>query len=149
MVLRQYLCYGKSWSSFCGSSRTTVANITYEIRCLCQWRLRGESTVLKAFSQTEAVLVQIRLFGDPQVYSDSDTPVLSLSLSVELEKSSFPLKSVSYPNVFPDFVNGWAFGDAMGIFMRSTSSKWWSIVDVVLAGPSEVDFSHRRLIPSR
>lgn len=87
------------------------------------------------------VFDQIRLFGDPQVYNLSNTPTLSLNLSVEVQDSSPDVILVSSHEVVPDIVDGWAFGEAVGVSLRSTSSRWWTVTDVVSPELNSVGFS--------
>ncbi|KAH9925275.1 uncharacterized protein B0H18DRAFT_1170833 [Fomitopsis serialis] len=78
---------------------------------------------------------EIRLFGDPRFNGDkSGIPTLSIKLSVDLE----PVPTESTVEIIPDhsvtcdFVDGWAFGDALGVGVRSVSG-WWNIDGVSLA----------------
>ncbi|KAL1730124.1 hypothetical protein EV714DRAFT_284474 [Schizophyllum commune] len=71
---------------------------------------------------------EIRLFGDP----GDGIPVQSLRLTVELESIAEPsAQAVPTHHVYPDFLDGLAFGEAIGLGVRSVAG-WWSIADVEL-----------------
>jgi hypothetical protein len=72
------------------------------------------------------------LFGDPRVYSASDTPVLSINLSVQVEPVIQKVVWDSTQDVTCDFVDGFAFGDALGFGLRSVNG-WWTVKDVHLS----------------
>ncbi|KAL1709962.1 hypothetical protein EV121DRAFT_275862 [Schizophyllum commune] len=71
---------------------------------------------------------EIRLFGDP----GDGIPIQSLRLTVELESIAEPsVQAVPTHHVYPDFLDGLAFGEAIGLGVRSVAG-WWSIADVEL-----------------
>ncbi|KAI5835596.1 hypothetical protein K523DRAFT_368134 [Schizophyllum commune Tattone D] len=71
---------------------------------------------------------EIRLFGDP----GDGIPVQSLRLTVELESITEPsVQAVPTHHVYPDFLDGLAFGEAIGLGVRSVSGCW-SVADVAL-----------------
>ncbi|KAF5373151.1 hypothetical protein D9758_001792 [Tetrapyrgos nigripes] len=74
---------------------------------------------------------EIRLFGDPHVQGD-EIPVQSLKLTVDID--NLPSAVVRQPSqdVVCDFVEGSAFGTALGVGLRTTLS-WWSVNAVKLA----------------
>ncbi|KZT03565.1 uncharacterized protein LAESUDRAFT_814646 [Laetiporus sulphureus 93-53] len=78
---------------------------------------------------------EIRLFGDP-LYNGNrhGVPVLSMSLKIEIEEEPAQptVALMSSHDVSCDFINGWAFGDALGIGVRSVSG-WWTVKKVSLA----------------
>lgn len=74
---------------------------------------------------------QIRLFGDPS-HSGTQVPTLSISLSVDIETTSetfVPIIRAPDHNISCDFVGGWAFGDTIGVGVRSLDG-WWTVIDV-------------------
>ncbi|KAJ7285998.1 hypothetical protein C8J57DRAFT_1286459 [Mycena rebaudengoi] len=98
---------------------------------------------------------EIRLFGDPR----ENTPVQSLRLmiDVELPTHSFVLESTQ--DVLCDFVDGYAFGDAIGLGVRSVSG-WWTVTrasltteaqgfTVELLRPTIIAPSQTRVVPIR
>ncbi|PCH38714.1 hypothetical protein WOLCODRAFT_97559 [Wolfiporia cocos MD-104 SS10] len=81
---------------------------------------------------------EIRLFGDPLFNSRRDgIPVLSLTLSASLLTSS-KAEVILLPShdVTCDFADGWAFGDALGVGVRSLSG-WWTVGNVSLTTITE------------
>lgn len=64
---------------------------------------------------------QIRLFGDPQVYNENDTPTLTVSLTAHVESPRQTVERLPSFDVVPGFVNGRAFGDTIGVFLRNHS----------------------------
>lgn len=79
-----------------------------------------------SWAQTESI--QIRLFGDP----GTNVPKLIVTINVDVDRSNVPLDLSPDHNVVPDFVDGWAFGGAIGIGLRSLKG-WWTVEDVALA----------------
>jgi pimeloyl-ACP methyl ester carboxylesterase len=75
---------------------------------------------------------EIRLFGDPRAFSDNDTPVLSINLGVEVEPTTEKVVWDSTQDVTCDFVDGYAFGDALGFGLRSVDG-WWTVKSVRLS----------------
>lgn len=77
------------------------------------------------------MFLKIRLFGDPQV-SDTETPHMSIHTLVGIQgpppASALVVRS---RHVIPDFVDGWAFGSALGVGLRA-SADWLNIVDISL-----------------
>jgi hypothetical protein len=76
--------------------------------------------------------VQIRLFGDPKG-GGSETPTLTVSLNAHLESSSNALNHETSYDMAPDFVEGFAFGDALGVGLRCLSTRWWTVKDVSIS----------------
>ena len=75
--------------------------------------------------------MQIRLFGDPR-HSDSEIPQLSVTISVDVEQPGeipLPVARAESHDVACDFVGGWAFGDAIGVGLRSVDD-WWTVTAV-------------------
>ncbi|KAL1669386.1 hypothetical protein GGF50DRAFT_123232 [Schizophyllum commune] len=71
---------------------------------------------------------EIRLFGDP----GDGIPVQSLRLTVELESiAESSVQAVPTHHVYPDFLDGLAFGEAIGLGVRGVAG-WWSVADVAL-----------------
>ncbi|TFY55536.1 hypothetical protein EVJ58_g8182 [Rhodofomes roseus] len=84
---------------------------------------------------------EIRLFGDPRFSGDkTGVPTLSIKLSVDLEPvpAEDTVEIVPGHGVACDFVDGWAFGDAFGVGVRSVSG-WWTVNSVSLATPDLAD----------
>ncbi|KAI0807549.1 hypothetical protein C8Q74DRAFT_1363040 [Fomes fomentarius] len=74
---------------------------------------------------------EIRLFGDPS-HSGTQVPTLSISLSVDIETTSetfVPIIREPDHDISCDFVGGWAFGDTIGVGVRSLDG-WWAVIDV-------------------
>ncbi|GLB35159.1 putative prolyl oligopeptidase family protein [Lyophyllum shimeji] len=68
---------------------------------------------------------EIRLFGDPAVQG-SEIPVQTIRLTVELESVTHSLVHEPSQGFLCDFVDGMAFGNALGITLRSISG-WWTV----------------------
>ncbi|KAI9509953.1 hypothetical protein F5148DRAFT_672519 [Russula earlei] len=69
---------------------------------------------------------EIRLFGDPKE-ADSEVPRLSISVNVHFESPSVNIMRVASYDVVPDFIDGIAFGNALGIGLRCLSTYWWTV----------------------
>ncbi|KAF5391841.1 hypothetical protein D9757_001678 [Collybiopsis confluens] len=76
---------------------------------------------------------EIRLFGDPRLQRASEIPAQSINIKLDFDHIA-QVAWESTQDVVPDFVDGWAFGEAIGIGLR-TSNEWWSIHSVWLANP--------------
>jgi len=76
---------------------------------------------------------QIRLFGDPHT-TGSDVPEQRLNLTVELEEATEPVVHEPTQDIICDFVEGLAFGAAIGIGLRSVSG-WWTVRNITLLQP--------------
>ncbi|KAG9120200.1 DEAH-box ATP-dependent RNA helicase prp43, partial [Ceratobasidium sp. 392] len=111
---------------------------------------------------------EIRLFGDPLVFSNSTLPVIQTDLHVALEFPNTSVADFSEPvlqtaqlepnvevlkppatcaiiarsdtHIVPHFLNGWAYGDVMGIEVTSCSHDAWSINRVIVELSD--DFGH-------
>jgi hypothetical protein len=70
-------------------------------------------------------VVQIRLFGDPNE-AGSEVPTLSISVKVRFESPSTNMRRETPHDIIPDFVEGIAFGDALGVGLRCPSTNWWT-----------------------
>lgn len=75
---------------------------------------------------------QIRLFGDPK----RALPTQSIKLTIELEVPSHSVKLEPTQDVLCDFVDGYAFGDAIGLGVRSLAG-WWTVTGAVVANESD------------
>ncbi|KAH9951491.1 hypothetical protein B0H21DRAFT_818527 [Amylocystis lapponica] len=76
---------------------------------------------------------EIRLFGDP-AFNGNGVPVLSITLAVAIEPETAAgvvVREASH-DVWCDFVDGWPFGDAVGVGLRSVSG-WWDVHNLTLA----------------
>jgi hypothetical protein len=69
------------------------------------------------------------------------TPTLTISLSIKIENHVSDLVLEPALDVVPDFVQGWAFGNAIGISLRNTSLKWWTVKAVKLSSISVIAFT--------
>ncbi|KAJ7168119.1 hypothetical protein C8R43DRAFT_1060269 [Mycena crocata] len=76
--------------------------------------------------------LQIRLFGDPK----TSAPTQTLNLTIDVESPSHSVKLEPTQDVSCDFVDGYAFGDAIGLGVRSLAG-WWTVTDAILATQSE------------
>ncbi|KAJ7702393.1 hypothetical protein B0H17DRAFT_923464 [Mycena rosella] len=76
---------------------------------------------------------RIRLFGDPKL---GRTPIQSINLTIDVETPSHSVNLEPTQDVICDFVDGYAFGDAIGLGVRSRTG-WWTVTDAVLAASSE------------
>ncbi|TCD68231.1 hypothetical protein EIP91_011300 [Steccherinum ochraceum] len=74
---------------------------------------------------------ELRLFGDPAA-RNSEVPELQVSLQVEISEPEHRLILQGSHNVIPDFVDGWAFGRALGVGLRS-SEGWWTVTNISVA----------------
>ncbi|RDB21028.1 hypothetical protein Hypma_011398 [Hypsizygus marmoreus] len=90
---------------------------------------------------------EIRLFGDPAV-KGSTSPVQTIRLTVDVKKGSHSLMHEPSQDVLCDFVDGFAFGEVIGMGFRSLSG-WWTIKKVKLVLPHAVLIapSQTRTIP--
>ena len=66
------------------------------------------------------------MFGDPKE-AGSETPTLSVSVNVRFESPSVDIRRETFHDVIPDFVEGIAFGDALGVGLRCLSTSWWLV----------------------
>lgn len=76
--------------------------------------------------------VQIRLFGDPK-QGGSETPTLIISVNAHSESSCNVLNHETSYDIAPDFVEGFAFGDALGVGLRCLSTSWWTVKAVSIS----------------
>jgi hypothetical protein len=70
--------------------------------------------------------VQIRLFGDPKE-GGSEAPTLVISVDARFESPSIHIRREASYDVAPDFVEGFAFGDALGVGLRCLSTSSWTV----------------------
>lgn len=79
---------------------------------------------------------EIRLFGDPVVMHGAEDPVTAVDVKVDVVLDEGVV--VGDDHVVPDFVDGWALGDALGIELTSSFGDW----EVVgISTPANVSFS--------
>ncbi|KAH9857796.1 hypothetical protein C2E23DRAFT_719844 [Lenzites betulinus] len=95
---------------------------------------------------------EIRLFGDPR-HDGSNVPKLSINLTVDIEEPLLSITRSPSHDVYSDFVDGWAFGDALGVGLYSVDG-WWTVksaaVSEELAGDIELDVVQQtRLAPGQ
>lgn len=76
---------------------------------------------------------EIRLFGDPKS-GDSETPTLIISVNARVESSNVLNHETSY-DIAPNFVEGFAFGDALGVGLRlgCLSTSRWTVTAVSIS----------------
>ncbi|KAI5124055.1 hypothetical protein M0805_003883 [Coniferiporia weirii] len=75
---------------------------------------------------------EIRLFGDPRDYGE-ERPTLKLNVSVSVEEKRKAVVRQQSHDVVCDFVDGYAFGDALGVGLRSVDG-WWIVENIQLPG---------------
>ncbi|KAH7909149.1 hypothetical protein BJ138DRAFT_1090031 [Hygrophoropsis aurantiaca] len=81
---------------------------------------------------------EIRLFGDSHVYNSS-YPILSLNIQVDMETPELRVVHAPSHDIVCDFVDGIAFGSALGVGLRSVNG-WWRIVGIkVMPSEDELD----------
>jgi hypothetical protein len=80
--------------------------------------------------------IQIRLFGDPRS-AGSETPTLDIVLTAEFIPSVDDIVHEPSLNVVCDFIDGYAFGEAIGVGIRSIAG-WWTVMSVELVHPIDV-----------
>lgn len=81
-------------------------------------------------------LYQIRLFGDPGA-RNSLIPVQTLSFRVQVQSGDAFFAYNPSQTVICDFIDGFAFGEAIGIGIQSIVG-WWTVTDVDLQNDSKV-----------
>ena len=89
----------------------------------------GDYEVLSSLLSHSCLLrraVQIRLFGDPRD-TGSEVPALSISVNVCLDSPTVAMRREESRDVVPDFVDGFAFGDALGIGLKCVSKSPWIV----------------------
>ncbi|KAG9018296.1 hypothetical protein FRB90_011626 [Tulasnella sp. 427] len=67
---------------------------------------------------------EIRLFGDPVVLQGGEVPITSVDVKVDLVYDRAEGVEVGSKHVVPDFVGGWAMGDALGVEVTSWFGDW-------------------------
>ena len=95
------------------------------MRCLDNFPLLPHSCLLRR-------AVQIRLFGDPRD-TGSEVPALSISANVYLDSPTVAMTREASRDVVPDFVDGFTFGDALGIGLRCMSKSSWTVTALSLS----------------
>ncbi|KAG8951078.1 hypothetical protein FRC00_007434, partial [Tulasnella sp. 408] len=65
---------------------------------------------------------EIRLFGDPVVMHGGEAPITAVDVKVEVVVEEGVV--LGNDHFVPDFVDGWAFGDALGIELISNFGDW-------------------------
>ncbi|PIL23730.1 hypothetical protein GSI_13480 [Ganoderma sinense ZZ0214-1] len=75
---------------------------------------------------------EIRLFGDPRSILGTEVPKLSVTLAVDVQDSASTVIRDESHDVVGDFVGGWAFGNAVGIGLRSLGS-WWTVTGATVS----------------
>ncbi|THH15894.1 hypothetical protein EW146_g4658 [Bondarzewia mesenterica] len=114
--------------------------------------------VLPARNKPTTYDVFIRLFGDPAAY-DSENPTLDITMTVELEPSEPGIVHEAPHDIMSDFVDGFAFGEAVGVGLRSVSG-WWTVtssslsqdiqgLDLVLLRETRIAPGQTRILPLR
>lgn len=72
-------------------------------------------------------VLQIRLFGDP-IHRGTEVPKLSINFSVDIQALQHVLKRSDDHDIMPTFVDGWAFGEAVGVGIQSVDG-WWTVIE--------------------
>ncbi|KAK0197474.1 hypothetical protein F5146DRAFT_48465 [Armillaria mellea] len=100
---------------------------------------------------------EIRLFGDPHT-QDREIPVQSISLSVKFDDAFGSIVREATQDVMCDFVDNFAFGDAIGVGLRSVDG-WWTVTNVsasassgltlTLVRPTRIAEGQTRIVPIR
>ncbi|KAJ7236724.1 hypothetical protein B0H12DRAFT_124090 [Mycena haematopus] len=85
---------------------------------------------------------EIRLFGAPRF----GVPTQAINLTIGVETPTDGVKLEPTQDVFCDFVDGYAFGDAIGVGVRSLGG-WWTVTDAVLS-PKPTGFAVNLLRPT-
>ncbi|PPQ74189.1 hypothetical protein CVT26_004486 [Gymnopilus dilepis] len=80
---------------------------------------------------------EIRLFGDPLV-RQSEVPVQSITLTLHIQDTRQSLARQGSQDVIPDFLDGYAVGDALGLGIQSTTG-WWTAQNVRVRSPSGLE----------
>jgi hypothetical protein len=62
---------------------------------------------------------------------------LSISIGIEVELAEHAVRWEPTQDVVADFVDGWAFGNAIGVGIRSMSG-WWTVTDISFTRPIDV-----------
>ncbi|KIY64911.1 hypothetical protein CYLTODRAFT_424805 [Cylindrobasidium torrendii FP15055 ss-10] len=99
---------------------------------------------------------EIRLFGDPHVRG-KQVPIQNIAISVSIEDTSTPFTLEPSQDVVPNFVEGWSFGEALGVGIRSIDTTWTvtsvqSLSDALtlnLVRPTRIHASQTRIVPIR
>ncbi|OSD02781.1 hypothetical protein PYCCODRAFT_1495213 [Trametes coccinea BRFM310] len=105
------------------------------------------------FPTTYNILVsgdyEIRLFGDPR-HGGSGVPKLSISLTVDIEVPTPSVVLTPSHDILCDFVEGWAFGDALGVGLTSRDG-WWTVQNISAASEfQELDIlQETRIAPTQ
>ncbi|KDQ06009.1 hypothetical protein BOTBODRAFT_60799 [Botryobasidium botryosum FD-172 SS1] len=84
----------------------------------------SQPTILDLFISAD---YEIRLFGDPTVAGGRPEPISRLKLDAQLEMRDDVALGDSF--ILPDFMDGWALGDAVGIPLTSRAS-WVDVLGV-------------------
>ena len=77
------------------------------------------------------MFLQIRLFGDPRDNAGQEIPTLKMNVVVSLEEKCKTVVRQASHDVICDFVDGRAFGDALGVGLRSIDG-WWNVENLEL-----------------
>ena len=67
------------------------------------------------------------------MYNGNDVPTLTVNLTVQIGSPRQKIEQLPSLDVVPDFVDGWAFGGTIGIFLRNYSRDRWVINGATLA----------------
>ncbi|KAF9452861.1 hypothetical protein P691DRAFT_721023 [Macrolepiota fuliginosa MF-IS2] len=97
---------------------------------------------------------EIRLFGDPRRYN-TEIPTQVIGISVEVEYIQKTLRREPSQDISCDFLDGHAFGKAIGIALRSITDRWTVTrvasenpeIHVQLKNPTRIAPSQLRIIP--
>ncbi|TFK42788.1 hypothetical protein BDQ12DRAFT_293178 [Crucibulum laeve] len=71
---------------------------------------------------------EIRLFGDPRA-RNSEIPVQEITVTAEVDSIYEDIIHEPAQDIVCDFIDGYAFGDSIGVGIRVTSG-WWTVTKV-------------------
>lgn len=57
-------------------------------------------------------------------------PTLSISVEVRFESPDINIRREVSHDLVPDFVEGLAFGNALGVGLRCSSTRWWTVTSL-------------------
>ena len=110
----------------------TVCSVAYRISSIHKRRLRGAQSTFLVYNTSLRCAIQVRLFGDPK-NGGSEVPTLVISVNARFESPSVPIRRETSHDVAPDFVEGFAFGDALGVGLRCLSTSSWTVTALTVS----------------
>lgn len=73
---------------------------------------------------------KIRLFGDP-VTTGREAPELQIEVTARLGDTGPKIEHSPSHDVVPNVVDGWTFGNALGVGVLSVQ-EWWTVTDIIV-----------------